>query len=684
MFKKRQRKVENEATTAAEKKAAEHKERQKHRDKILSYLNICYAQQALTTCRSDYILRKGGVVSRYLRHRGITQLCVYANQSDWSFARGVCWELSMSYDIDVRLWLTSDKTSKDIFLGQNMTARARFSRENLAKVHPNEPVLVLCSQITNQAIEKLRSQQAHVIMIEDILDDLYWENLYGSYVETIHDKFPQCPLVVLLRPLYPSNRQAYSEMERWTEENNIQHASSTILPKLQQPSATLPKILAGFNYSVDDVREMLMDPEYVNGSGKVVDNRMFCTDTQGKLVTVQGGVRRTSNVPENPQHKIFAVGQCELFGFGCPDDKTMPYFLQRDMLRNGYGDWAVENYGSFVFEKEKYQFETAYSLDAEPGDLIILELESRVYLPPKDAWLPEDCYILDQSKLFERPHDFGDNLHIDHDHLNEKGQEVWADQTYDWLAGNAIFEKAEQLSHIEGAAVQNRGAVDADMALPQERLSSSEQEQLSAYLSQLKEIKPKVGSIVMNCNPFTLVHRYLVEQAASQVDKLYIFVVEEDKSFFPFKDRMELVKKGVGDIPNVAVVPSGKFIISQTTFADYFGKESITEDKQIDASQDVEIFATQIAPALDINVRFAGTEPLDYVTSEYNKQMAEILPKYGVEFREIKRKADDTNVISASRVRAALKDKDFDAIAALVPRTTLDYLKERFGDRSAD
>lgn len=54
-----------------------------------------------------------------------------------------------------------------------------------------------------------------------------------------------------------------------------------------------------------------------------------------------------------------------------------------------------------------------------------------------------------------------------------------------------------------------------------------------------------VGSIVMNCNPFTLGHRYLIEYASKYVDYLYIFVVEEDKSFFPFSDRIDLIKKGL-------------------------------------------------------------------------------------------------------------------------------------------
>ena len=185
-----------------------------------------------------------------------------------------------------------------------------------------------------------------------------------------------------------------------------------------------------------------------------------------------------------------------------------------------------------------------------------------------------------------------------------------------------------------------------------------------------------IGAIVMNCNPFTLGHRYLVEHAAAQVVKLYIFIVEEDKSQFPFADRIELVKQGVKDLSNVEVLPSGKFIISQQTFSGYFNKAEL-QDVAVDSSEDVEIFGREIAPTLGITIRFAGEEPNDTVTRQYNETMKKILPRYGVEFREIPRKAVGDEVISASTVREALKRGDFDKIKSLVPDTTLLYLRGR-------
>jgi [citrate (pro-3S)-lyase] ligase len=98
----------------------------------------------------------------------------------------------------------------------------------------------------------------------------------------------------------------------------------------------------------------------------------------------------------------------------------------------------------------------------------------------------------------------------------------------------------------------------------------------------------------------------------------------------------------------------------------------------VNPSNDIRLFGGQIAPHLFIKTRFAGEEPLDPVTRQYNRQMEAILPQYGIAFEEIKRKETDGEVISASRVRELLKIRDFEAIARLVPDVTLEYLKRKY------
>lgn len=208
-------------------------------------------------------------------------------------------------------------------------------------------------------------------------------------------------------------------------------------------------------------------------------------------------------------------------------------------------------------------------------------------------------------------------------------------------------------------------------------LRESERAELAEFLDSLTPYRKQIGAIVMNCNPFTNGHRYLIEQSAKKVEQLFIFVVQEDKSFFTFSERIELVKEGTADLKNVVVLPSGNYIISQKTFAAYSNKAKL-QDKVVDASLDVEIFGKFIAPKLGINIRFAGEEPIDQVTRQYNDTMKRMLPQYGVAFEVIPRKECNGEVISASRVRTLLAEKNFEEIAKIVPETTLAYLMQKF------
>jgi [citrate (pro-3S)-lyase] ligase len=199
----------------------------------------------------------------------------------------------------------------------------------------------------------------------------------------------------------------------------------------------------------------------------------------------------------------------------------------------------------------------------------------------------------------------------------------------------------------------------------------------SAELTAMK--KPgKTGAIVMNCNPCTNGHMYLIRTAASAVDNLFIFVVEEDKSDFPFEERINLVRENCKDLKNVTVLPSGKFIISTLTFPEYFMKAELLPDEKPSVTLDVTAFAVKIAPALGITERFVGEEPFDAVTREYNRVMSSVLPFYGVEFTEIKRTESGGTAISASRVRQLLEEKDFEAIKPLVPDATFNYLCKKY------
>lgn len=181
------------------------------------------------------------------------------------------------------------------------------------------------------------------------------------------------------------------------------------------------------------------------------------------------------------------------------------------------------------------------------------------------------------------------------------------------------------------------------------------------------------GAVVMNCNPFTNGHLHLVEYAAGQCDNLYVFVVEEDKSVFPFDVRLSLARKNTEHIKNAKVIPGGKYIISSSVFPSYFIKE-YSDITRTHAELDLKIFARYVCPALGITKRFVGEEPNDRVTAEYNRVMKEILGQNGIEQIIIERKKDENGrIISASEVRKLLAENDFAKVRSVVPEATYDF-----------
>ncbi len=192
---------------------------------------------------------------------------------------------------------------------------------------------------------------------------------------------------------------------------------------------------------------------------------------------------------------------------------------------------------------------------------------------------------------------------------------------------------------------------------------------LDQYLASLPRADGTAGAIVANCNPFTKGHLYLMEQAATRVDVLHIFVLSEDRSLYSADTRYDLVKRGTQHIKNAFVHHSGDYLISSATFPTYFIKEG-ADARQINADLDIALFGSRIAPPLNIKYRFVGTEPYCPVTNAYNERMKKLLPQYGIEVVELQR----LDGISASKVRALAGQGLWDQVARMVPEVTLDYL----------
>ncbi len=213
---------------------------------------------------------------------------------------------------------------------------------------------------------------------------------------------------------------------------------------------------------------------------------------------------------------------------------------------------------------------------------------------------------------------------------------------------------------------------------------------------ELRPYSAPDGVIVMNANPFTLGHKYLIEKAKEQVEKLFVIPVKEDVSLFPYEERLEMIRCGSGGL--ATILEGSDYQISATTFPTYFLKD-LTEASETQMRLDLDLFARHIAPALGVTVRFVGTEPSDPLTARYNELMKEVLPSYGISVIEIPRlkeipgqagddkclSGNDEKVmagldrpspapITATEVRNALEQGSFQAAAALTPPTTWPYL----------
>ncbi len=182
------------------------------------------------------------------------------------------------------------------------------------------------------------------------------------------------------------------------------------------------------------------------------------------------------------------------------------------------------------------------------------------------------------------------------------------------------------------------------------------------------------GAVVMNCNPFTNGHLYLIEQAAAQVDHLYVFVVREDRSTFPFRVRERLVREGTQHLGNLSILDTSDYAISHVTFPAYFLKEE-DNAQLLQMRTDLTLFAKKIAPFFHITRRFIGTEPDCRTTRRYCEMMYQVLGEHRIATVQIIRKQHAGRPISAFRVREVFKQGTLSSLPDLVPASTLEYLQ---------
>ncbi|MBR4696390.1 MAG: [Selenomonadaceae bacterium] len=306
----------------------------------------------------------------------------------------------------------------------------------------------------------------------------------------------------------------------------------------------------------------------------------------------------------------------------------------------------------------------------------------------RDANLDYICGIYDDSySLIATGSCFGNTLRcfaVDHDHRGEGLLNTIVSHLMDYqqMCGNShlfLYTKCSSarffrdLGFYEIARVENSVAFMENQRKGFAGCLERFRRETDMANGDLARKGGTVAAIVMNANPFTLGHQYLVEKAAGECGLLHLFLVSEDASLVPFAVREHLVREGTRHMENVILHASGPYIISQATFPSYFQKDD-DDVSRSHALLDVTVFG-MIAKELGITCRYVGEEPFSQVTGIYNQVMEEQLPKAGIECIVVPRRQRNGTAISASGVRELLKKGDFHALADLVPPATLEYFR---------
>lgn len=391
-----------------------------------------------------------------------------------------------------------------------------------------------------------------------------------------------------------------------------------------------------------------------------VDGRHYShlKDVRSRYINYCEGERYTCGNQEDFERTMYLFGLCIVAGFYVADEETLGSFLRNKIDSSIY----ISNRGSLWSNINYVMRDICY----ESGDIVIILGRDR------------EIYELNQIPVYSildaflKVPNLQDNIWDIVYHCNSVTMQYVADKVYDICMEEKVFSDDNYHLNDGKKGLCCFGKKEREMEVPEE---------LREWLVKVRRHKvadtDKAGAIVMNCNPFTRGHRYLIEQAAKQVDVLYIFVLEENKSFFEFEDRLKMVKLGVADLKNVIVIPSGKYMISSVTLPGYFEKEN-NPYGDCDAANDLGLFGGVIAKEFNVQIRFAGEEPIDIFTRQYNQSMRRILPRYGVEFKEIPRKESGGEVISASRVRKYMKEQKFEEVRKLVLPEVYRYLEEHY------
>lgn len=376
------------------------------------------------------------------------------------------------------------------------------------------------------------------------------------------------------------------------------------------------------------------------------------------------GFRIVHNMPGNEdKNSIYFFGSCILCSAWTRDENTLCNQIAKKVSETYNVYSRTNNIENMNLVMRECMF--------KEGDIAIIFLDELIKFKKH-----REINVFDTARSLRSIPDLGKHM-LDGmwQHLDKNATEILAQDLLRFLMERKLLDKKSLRGNKKEICFYMMSH-NKKRPMGYEMYGNRELENWLKEISFLKKESGISGSIVMNCNPMTLGHLYLIQQAQKYVDNLYVFIVEEDSSEFSFNERISIVRNNLTDLKNVIVLPSGKYVLSAGTLEGYFTKKDFI-GTTIDASEDLELFLT-IAQHMNITYRFVGSEPKDKFTRLYNEAMKKKLPAYGVSVVEIERMQMGGQVVSASTVRDCILKKDWDVVKKMVPPYTYQYLCNKF------
>ena len=330
------------------------------------------------------------------------------------------------------------------------------------------------------------------------------------------------------------------------------------------------------------------------------------------------------------KNRCYLIGPCIVEGSTCPEDGSFPEKLQKYLNENFLERYSVIAITIPFYVINNY-LEVVKSLAIRTNDIVLcVEPVSKKCI----SCYCENCGIvpdIDQLEIFN---------------TRNEGEIWFAD-----APGHTSAFANQKLAEYIGRYIRNNINTKRVNTLLQKgtcSLHNEKIEMINKYLQSMDkfqddDMEKRTGAIIVKYDSASFRHEYLIDYARKKVDYLYVFLIkgEEEKLFF--EESLQSVKQYVKDWNNIIVTSSDRFAGSNIDIADSspqkipsYLRRKLKKEGEVDAWQNMEIFAQYVAPQFKISLLFVEEEDkAEKDFSGINNEVERILNDYGMNLIEI-------------------------------------------------